>query len=501
MMAFCRAGNTYNRSGLRIPATALKYCTLFFLLVCFSSTAFSQQDHQLASPVFSFPSRLLEKIRNKANMVEEKLMAQSTAALTKLRRQEKSMKKKLAAADSVAAEQIFGDIDLRYDDYLGRLDSASETAISPSPYLPSLDTLKTALNFVASNPKMASMGGAYTQKLNQSISTIGQLDKHLDKIANLKQVLISRKQALQQQLNGLGMTTELRRFQGQLLSYSQRLNGYLAYLEDPSQLQQKALDVIKELPAFQEFFKKHSELASLFRLQDDPMAMADFAGLQNRTSVMNLLESTLSSAGPNAAAVLQQSMTTAYAQLDKLKEKVNSLGGAADMKDELPDFKPDNEQTRSFLRRLEFGSNIQSQRSSDFFPTTTDIGLSIGYKLSTKGVIGIGASYKVGWGESIRKIKISHQGVGFRSFADYRIRGSFFASGGFEYNYQQPFRALFPTANFENWQQSGLVGISKIISIRSKIFKKTKAILFWDFLSYQQRPQGQPLKFRVGYNF
>jgi hypothetical protein len=53
----------------------------------------------------------------------------------------------------------------------------------------------------------------------------------------------------------------------------------------------------------------------------------------------------------------------------------------------------------------------------------------------------------------------------------------------------------------DSWQESGLLGISKIISVKSKLFKKTKVQLLWDFLSYQQLPRSQPLKFRVGYNF
>jgi hypothetical protein len=52
-----------------------------------------------------------------------------------------------------------------------------------------------------------------------------------------------------------------------------------------------------------------------------------------------------------------------------------------------------------------------------------------------------------------------------------------------------------------SWQKSGLVGVSKIVSIKSKFFKKTKLQLLWDFLSYQQMPRTQPIKFRVGYNF
>jgi hypothetical protein len=86
-----------------------------------------------------------------------------------------------------------------------------------------------------------------------------------------------------------------------------------------------------------------------------------------------------------------------------------------------------------------------------------------------------------------------------------KLKGSFYVSGGFEYNYQ-PMNADSLSSNsgmhwneISSWQQSGLVGISKVVSIKSKFFKKTKLQLMWDFLSYQQLPRTQPMKFRVGY--
>jgi hypothetical protein len=115
-------------------------------------------------------------------------------------------------------------------------------------------------------------------------------------------------------------------------------------------------------------------------------------------------------------------------------------------------------------------------------------------------VIGAGASYKIGWGQDFNHISMSSQGASLRSYLDINIKKSWFASGGFEYNYQQPFDHLhFP--KLDNWQQSGLLGISKIISLKTKVFKKTKVQLLWDFLSYQQVPKAQPFKFRIGYSF
>jgi hypothetical protein len=122
-------------------------------------------------------------------------------------------------------------------------------------------------------------------------------------------------------------------------------------------------------------------------------------------------------------------------------------------------------------------------------------------------VVGIGASYKMGWGKDIKNIVISSQGMGLRSYMDVKLKGSFFVSGGLEYNYQpinNDSLSSTSTMNWKDvssWQQSGLVGVSKIISLKSKFFKKSKLQLMWDFLSYQQVPRTQPVKFRVGYNF
>ncbi len=148
---------------------------------------------------------------------------------------------------------------------------------------------------------------------------------------------------------------------------------------------------------------------------------------------------------------------------------------------------------------------MQTQKSQAFFPTTSDIGLSVGYKITDNSIVGVGGSYKVGWGKDIRNISISSQGAAIRSFLDVRLKGSFFASGGYEYNYQPLSSTTRLTTQelqaAEEWQQSGLLGVSKIVSLKSKFFKKTKLQLLWDFLSYQQVPKAQPLKFRVGYSF
>jgi hypothetical protein len=251
--------------------------------------------------------------------------------------------------------------------------------------------------------------------------------------------------------------------------------------------------------------QQNSMLASLFRLPDNYGTPQSLAGLQTRSQVQQLIQNQLATGGPNAQQYLQQNLQNAQAQLTQLKDKINKLGingGDIDM----PNFKPNQQKTKTFWQRLEYGTNIQTIKNN-FFPTTSDIGLSVGYKLNNKSTVGIGASYKMGWGKDIKHISITSQGMSIRSYLDVKLKGSFYGSGGLEYNYQ-PLSVTDTAASAQqktlvasSWQRSGLIGISKIVSIKSKFFKKTKLQLFWDFLSYQQVPRTQPIKFRVGYNF
>jgi len=204
--------------------------------------------------------------------------------------------------------------------------------------------------------------------------------------------------------------------------------------------------------------------------------------------------------GADGAAALQSNLQNAETQLDNYKSKLSSLGaGNGDM--DMPDFKPNNQKTKTFWKRLEYGADFQTTRNNYYFPMVTDFGLSLGYKLGHNNVIGLGASYKLGWGNGIQHIAFTSEGVGLRSFLQIGIKGSFSATGGFEYNYTTPFTSFQQLKQIQYWTKSGLIGFTKTVSLKSSVFRKTSVSLLWDFLSYQQTPQMQPLLFRIGYAF
>ena len=425
--------------------------------------------------------------------------------LTKFRKQEEKLIRKLSKVDSVAAKQMMTEARARYKELEERMKG---NAIKQ--YIPQVDSLATSLAFLTVNPQFLKDAKEVKDKLAEAMGKMDELKSQLHKAEEIKAFLKERKEYLKQQLGQLGMLKDLKKINKQVYYYAQQVNEYKEALKDPKKAGKKALELLAKNGKFRDFMRKNSQLASLFRMPGDPDDagnMVSLAGLQTRAQVNSLIQQQIAAGGPNAQAQLQQNLQAAQGHLNQLKDKVIKMGGGSSDAEMPEDFKPRNLKVKSFWNRVEIGTNIQSVRSNGILPTTSDLAISAGYLLSENSVVGIGASYKLGWGQNIQNIRISHQGVGARSFIDWKLKGAWWISGGFEMNYRPDLSGLTIPSPFGGsrmgaaWQQSGLIGMSRKIPIKTKFFKNTKAMLLLDFLSYRQQPRTQPVLFRVGYNF
>jgi hypothetical protein len=95
---------------------------------------------------------------------------------------------------------------------------------------------------------------------------------------------------------------------------------------------------------------------------------ASLAGLQTRDQVTNLIQQQIASGGPNAMAEVKQNLQKAQAELNKLKDKILKMGGNSSSAN-IPDFKPNTQKTKTFAQRLEYGFNLQFDRSSSLLPS------------------------------------------------------------------------------------------------------------------------------------
>lgn len=337
-------------------------------------------------------------------------------------------------------------------------------------YLSELDSLNTYLKYLSEKKLIKSFALDDSQEYLKKIN----LFRNILQGNNLKQS-ISRRE-LKKLYNDLSV------LEGSFLSVTNIKDKIFKNL-----LVQSRTDV-----DFFNFFSVNSDYSRLF---SNPWVLNDAVTLS--ASYQNI-ESVQSQMGSIIPQNINMSAVTGQVQ-EKISKLFNSVI-------------PDNNETyenadsipsggKKLKNKVEYSFNLQSLQNTPFWPMTSDLSANIGYRLNSSGVIGIGISSKIGWGNSIQNIRITQEGFGIRLLIDYKIKSSFYMSGGFELNHQ-------PVKDLENvpdkdilpfFSQSGLIGISKIVSINHKFFKKTKVQVFWDFLSYRQIPATSPVKFRIGY--
>ena len=479
--------------------------SLWALLCLACSVTRAQSLDSTVDKALRMPSKWLDHIQKKTSSLDQQLTKQTSSYLSKMAKREQRLKERLARVDSAGAKQLFSGYAQQYAALLNKIkvDTGNKHMLVSGQYQPYVDSLQGVLGFLR-QPSGARQSFAPAE-LQRSIGQLQQLQAKMKDADQVRAFVEMRKQQIGQYIaehaNVEGLLGKpLASMKQDAYYYSQRVRQYKEMLNDPDRIEREALAQLRRLPAFQTFMKSNSQLAGLFGLPGGGSggAAQAIAGLQTRDQVTQQVIGQVTAMGQGGMDKLQSSVQSAQSQLDGYKNKLNQLG-AGNTSADAPDFRPNDQKTQPFWHRLEYGANFQTTHNNYYFPIVTDLGFSVGYKLGHNHVVGVGGSYKIGWGSGIQHIAISSQGVGLRTFVEIGLKGSFSAAGGFEYNYTTPFGSFQQLKQLQYWTKSGLVGVSKTVSMKSRLLKKTKVQLLWDFLSYQQVPKTQPLMFRIGY--
>lgn len=442
----------------------------------------------------------IKAIADKSSLLSQAIENKAIKTLERLHKAEQKLQQKLARKNPAAAKQLFDSTTPYYQHQLTQLRDTTFNVGSLKAYIPSLDSLHTALRYFQSlSPQPKGVQAA--------LNNVQTLQQQLQQAADIKKAIKDRKAQLQQVLEQQGMVKELKKINKEAYYYQQQLQEYKSLLQQPDKLEKKAWEQIRKSTAFKDFMKKNSQLAALFRMPDNYGSPQSLAGLQTRTQVQALLQqrlSGMSAAGTaNPQQYIQQQVQQAQQQLNKLKDKIRQASSnSSDV--EIPDFKPNHQRTKSFKQRLVYGLNVQTEKWSNYFPVTTNLGLSLGYKLNDNGAIGLGLAYKLGWGQNWNKIKLTHEGIGLRSYIDWKLKGSFYIAGGYEQNHNQSFRNLQSIQDIGLWRQSGLIGLSKKIKLPATKNGKSKTQqiqLLYDFMHTKDGIRTPALLFRMGWEW
>lgn len=457
----------------------------------------------LISALQAVSKKYIDDIESKTEQYANRITGKTIKTLEKLSKWENKIKSKIRILKPEVYHELFENDKLTFSYLLNQAREGKNIAVGyRKKYDAYRDKLTLNLEYINANGILKN--DALSGHLHMLRSGIDSLNKIVDNTEQIEQLIKKRKKELiSSAFEVIGKDRHLEKINKETWYYIETLKNYKKIFQEESKIEAIVKKALSEIPGFSAFIQKNSMLAKLFGSSSITNTSL-LEGLQTRSEINDIIQGKITEGGPNAHVLFSQQLKAANSKIAEIRKKIhNPAYGNGEGK--LPDFKPNFEKAKTFKQRLIFGTDIQFSQSNSLMPTTMDVSISAGYKLSNKSTIGLGAVYKLGFG-SIGDISFTNQGFGLRSFYEWKLKKNLSLSGGYEINYlaalpQNTFLAGRETSALQSWQHSALAGFSKTIKIKTKWFKETKILLVYDFLAKQHLPASQPVLFRVGYNF
>ena len=339
----------------------------------------------------------ISTVENKIDKYSSHITGKTENALVKLSKWENKIKHILDQVSPEASAKLFGNSAITFSSLLKKLQEGKAiTEVYKTKYNEYRDKLTTSVKYL--DDQKDKLNKNLIQPINDTKKKLDALEQDVNNTEAVEAFIKERKQQLlNEAVKYIGKSRYLNRIDKESYYYFETLRNYKELFTDKKKAEVLALKILNNIPAFTRFMQENSMLSSLFGSPNSPASMASLQGLQTRSSVNILIQNQIAAGGPNALEIMKQNFQEAQEQVSQLKDKVMQMGGSSSDAN-IPGFKPNNQKSKTFMQRLEFGTNFQFVKNNSLVPTTADIALILGYKLNDKSLIGIGASYKMGLG-------------------------------------------------------------------------------------------------------
>ncbi|MEO5890617.1 MAG: hypothetical protein ABIQ31_10210 [Ferruginibacter sp.] len=467
---------------------------IFLLLLALATQA--QDAGTLNNELQRIPGKYFDGLEKKAKQYIRNIDCKTENTLVKLSRWENKIRAILKRVNPEATSLLFSEGRPTFTTVLQEIrNGASFAGQYPAGYNKYLDDVTTRLKY------LAGQDSNLTKKATTLVNDLDVLAAGEVKAEAIQQFIETRrKELVEQALRSVGKNRYLSKIDKETYYYSASLKNYREIFSDPTKTEEIIAALLGKIPAFKKFAKQHSLLSGLFDIS--PQNGRLDPGLQTRVGVEQLIKGRLAETVGQASGAMNKNLQSAQAQLINIKSRLKEGGTNS----ELPGFKPNDQKTKTFGQRIEYTASIRFAKSQHWLPQGTDIAFGVGYRLNDRSLVGFGASYLLGIG-NIGNIHLSTQGLGIRTYADWKLKKQFFITGGLEINYltmkslhqQLPAtRGFYPSGI---WQKAALIGIMKKMNIRTGWFTSTNVQVLCDLFSRRHVLVSQPVLFRMGYNF
>ncbi len=267
--------------------------------------------------------------------------------------------------------------------------------------------------------------------------------------------------------------------------YTAQINEYRKVLRDPATLDDKLMNVLRSDPRFSDF------IATLPAKPQDP------AKMQPRQLVQQMMQSQAAAIDTDPAGLIKEARQKGSNLLGELSDKATEIGNI-DNAAQVPKFKPNPYQTKSFWEHFDIGFNLQFDRRTFHLPSSGVAGLQLTFNFNERFSAGALADYRFGMGD-IKHIRFSHQGAGYGFFFNSKIWKNLGTQAGYERNWRTDTRVSETMQFAAQWTSSAMLGLTYEYSIGKKV--KATVGVFYDFLYKKHVPQSNAVLWRMGWKF
>lgn len=476
-----------------MSAQKLLFLILLFIPLC---DLFAQQD-SVFQALQQLPSKYYKNVEKKIDVYSKRVTSKTTKTLKKLTKWENKIRRILEKTNPEIASKLFNPDHITFASILESYQKSeviiSEAKKTYDEYTDELVTRVKFLHLISDSSDVAK--SKLINSVNVSALSLQKLES--ENLLLQKMIADRKKELISVALNHLKSNKYLKKVNKYSYYYVESIKNYKSLFSNPEKREEFVKHTLACIPAFKKFMNDNSQWGSMFGIQSSSISTQNLPGLQTRATLSSILQNRLGSNGPNSLQSFQNALQKGQAEIASLKNRL--LGSAPAQEIEgLPNFKPNSQKTKTFLQRIEYGFNIQFEKSNNLFPATSAVAFTLGYKLNDKFSTGLGLSTTIGLGDGWDKVKITGQGVGIRSYLDWKFKKSLFISSGFEQNYNHRINSINGLGNNELWNQSALIGLTK--QVKAGKNKTGKFQILVDLLAYKQIPAGNPIKIRTGVN-
>ncbi|MBS1951226.1 MAG: hypothetical protein JST37_09515 [Bacteroidetes bacterium] len=448
----------------------------------------------IISSVTEIPKKFISQADQKITKYSNRLSSKTEKTLIKLSKWEEKLKPIIEKASPQTAKQLFGPGKVTFSSLLQKLQEGKNLVKkAKAPYDAYRDKLVTSLAYIQSEKKKFKK--PYMDAVDKVQQNAGELEQNLANTEAVEKFIKQRKKELLDQCIKYAIKSRyLKKINKEAYYYVETIRNYKELFSDPKKAEQTAKEILNKIPAFKNFFSQNSMFASLMGIGN--VGNTGTSTNPSQAEILNKLHLSLSGTPGGPEQAISNQIQNAQAQLNQIKLKFpngKNPNGAIG-------FKPNSQRSKTFFQRLEYEFNYQFAKTNAFLPNAADFALTAGYKLNDRSIIGLGINYKMGIG-SFSKIQITHQGIGMRTFLDWKIKGGFYASGSVEFMRNDGFKRVSELQQYNLLQTSGLIGVSKKLNISNQFFSATKIQVLYDVFYNKKEPVTKPFVFRIAYTF